>query len=694
MAINLNYILNIRYNKNLISCVCAIVIFFLYQKGLSTYSGVPNNDPTNPLGWWAYFDQSQYKNQVEDFLYGKFEASKHFYPPAYAAIVALISKVSGISPENSFLFTDLSLFMGYGYIFIQLMSKYIGPLSSAASLIVGIVFYEIIEIQWIIPWTSTLSAFLIVCCLKLFDRYYDNHTNKEWSVFNALLNACMLGMSVALLLPTRPGDFLAVGLPISFSYLLTFSSSLRIPENPIKKINAISAMAGISTGIIVLIIYFVFNRVVFGSIFGEYIHHVNNNGMYFSDLGEKFYSQLLDAYPYYGPQGDDWLSVIPLFLLSLIILIPTLFIGPIIFRLISVSVFLALAVAYAYSDIVPTGTFRYFNIHYFKWFFPVCIAISVFWGKKVFHLKSQKSIATSIALIIILIFIFLVGSIKLVETRKSIVIVRKSKEEIAISLPDVPIDYIDLINSKGAWEDLYFGHAIRRIVVDDNVELLFPRDFRLIPETIGGPGVGVRLIFTLPVKSKNIKIFYNDLIKFPENEEFVAQSVSLAFKFGSLLSNREQHKLDQLTYKDGSELIFSSNGNAQQYLTGNWSGAEAWGRWIDGKDAGVLLRLSNQFPSDYLMRINITGYHPDEKTFTEAKIEVNACNIAKLIIYPESIHEQEFIIPKFCLEKNGLNKINFENINPQTPKSTGGNVADDRFLGLGLKSMSIKPLMR
>ena len=94
------------------------------------------------------------------------------------------------------------------------------------------------------------------------------------------------------------------------------------------------------------------------------------------------------------------------------------------------------------------------------------------------------------------------------------------------------------------------------------------------------------------------------------------------------------------------------------------------------------------------MRINITGYHPDEKTFTEAKIEVNACNIAKLIIYPESIHEQEFIIPKFCLEKNGLNKINFENINPQTPKSTGGNVADDRFLGLGLKSMSIKPLMR
>ncbi|MGX8009233.1 hypothetical protein ACVDG8_009560 [Mesorhizobium sp. ORM8.1] len=145
-----------------------LILFCLYQYKYSTYPPVPGNSTQYPLGWWGWTDQGLYLKSAKALAAFDLRPASHFYPPLYPALGAPFVWISALHP---FYLIDLGLMAGFFLLVFSLFRRHLGSAPAAIVVLAGMVGYRVIGLQWVVPWTSTLSAFLFAAALVLLDRF-------------------------------------------------------------------------------------------------------------------------------------------------------------------------------------------------------------------------------------------------------------------------------------------------------------------------------------------------------------------------------------------------------------------------------------------------------------------------------------------------------------------------------------------
>lgn len=486
--------------------VAVLVVFVLLQASYISFKPVPGNDPRWPLGWWGWFDQGNYLRAAKAFLELNFAPSEHYYPPLYPLVGAAFV---GLSPAHPFYFVDLVATIGFFLLFVFTTRRYIG---FWPALIVGATFmvaFHMVRLQWVIPWTSTLSALLVAGALYLFDRFDRARRDGRWGVGASAANAFVFGLLCGLQLPLRPGDILLMA-PIALGYgVLVVIDMVKGPA-PVRRGAIWSAAAGIVGLIPGAVLMFGFNLIVFGDVLGGYFEGHVDKGFYFADLPEKVFSLVVASHPIYLERGADWLTELPINALCIgFVPAAALFARPLVFRIAAVAALLQMALYFSFSDALPTGTFRYWNIHYFKWMLPWMVAFAVYFAYRAFAGEQKERGLARTGLATGLVLTLLLFSVNAdAVPRPTVTVEQGGPGDIVLRNPDgASIEYVDIDGTPGEWNQVYFdNHATIRL--DGGAPLKNYGEYRMLPRG----GDGIRLVFIRPTSAHEISVDFGEAL--------------------------------------------------------------------------------------------------------------------------------------------------------------------------------------
>lgn len=488
-----------RSEEWIVLCVFLLVICVLWQTTYISWKPVPGNNPEYPLGWWGWFDQGNYLRAANALLEGNFSPSEHYYPPLYSLIGAAFV---GLFPYHAFYFVDLASTLGFFLLFVFTTRRSIG---FWPAVIIGFSFigvFNVIRLQWVIPWTSTVSAVLIGAALFLFDRYDRARRDRSWGPVAHGLNALLFGLACGLQFPLRPGD-LAVMAPIALCYGVLVVIDL-IRGDPSQRRAAIwTAVAGVLGLLPGAVIMFGFNLLTFGDLLGGYFALAVSRGFYFADFGEKLFSLVVASHLIYLERGADWFSKLPIIALCFgFIPAALLFARPLVFRLAAAAALAQIVLYFSFADALPTGTFRYWNIHYFKWMLPWIVAFAAYF---IYHAiadagRAGRQARLGLAAGVVATLALFSVNVEQVPRPAASVAGGADGGAVLTFSAGAPIDYIEFDGTPTGWNETYFdNHAVIR--ADGGEPLINYNDFRILPR-----GDGIRLLFIRPLNARTISV--------------------------------------------------------------------------------------------------------------------------------------------------------------------------------------------
>lgn len=483
---------------------CAF-IFIIYNIIYLTYSPVPGNSAEYPLGWWGWFDQSQYLKGAKAILNGDFSPSQHFYPPLYPFLGSLFLR---LSESHVYYLPNLALALGYYTLFVLLFGRYVGWWVSATCGLVGMFLYEPFRLQWVIPWTTTLGAFLIVCALFLLDRYIRRRDQNAWTTRAATANAALFGFAVGLQAPLRPAD-LAFVAPIAVIYAVLVAQAFLTADGAGRRSALAIMVCGLVGFSIPVGLMLLFNSVTYGSVTGGYFHTVTTIGLDPRMLPDRLFSHLLASQVFFGEQDADWLSVIPLVFAATVFLPIALFTGPMVMRAAAAAACVQFAIYFSYSDLIPTGTFRYFNIHYFKWLAPVALCILFYFVRRSLSREPTERREGRTALAAGLALGFVITSIDAGQELKTVKHFMQQGQRVTVDLGG-SVDFVDFVGIGEDWPDI-FNPGGTTVIVDDSRTLTAVTNYRFLP--IQG---GVRLLIFEPMRGGRLTVEFGEARSVPQ----------------------------------------------------------------------------------------------------------------------------------------------------------------------------------
>ena len=164
----------------------------------------------HPLGWWGWSDQGLYLKSAQAFSRFDFRSSEHTYPILYSLLAAPFVRVMPIHP---FFIVDLACFLITVGGFLKIGSKIIGLWPSAILFVCVICLRWIVVADWIIPWTSTLSAaittiLLLACANERFTQ--GGSPVRDYLAFAVLLSLLALARPLDLIIDLVMYGYIAV----------------------------------------------------------------------------------------------------------------------------------------------------------------------------------------------------------------------------------------------------------------------------------------------------------------------------------------------------------------------------------------------------------------------------------------------------------------------------------------------------
>jgi hypothetical protein len=293
----------------------------------------------------------------------------------------------------------------------------------------------------------------------------------------------------------------------------------------------VSVVAGAVGFALPVLLFVAFNELSTGTVGGTYLQVVAGSiGFDISQVPERLFSLLVASQVYFLEFNADWISVIPVFFIAVVLAIVSAFFpAPLFMRVAGCMMAVHLIVYASYRDSVPTGMFRFYNIHYYKWMFPIALGIVAYRLRPTaFRQKGAIALAAG-ALVIVLI--------TCVTARRMDVPVLESSSEggtvrLRIQQPNA-VQLIDLIGVKGNLESTAITTGTS-VTIDGNV--LFPiRDYRFVAnERL------VRLVLFNPRDIGSIEIHLSKHVQ-PPGPGWGARASSMHWKLGMPLA---QQRLD------------------------------------------------------------------------------------------------------------------------------------------------------
>jgi len=644
-----------------------------------TYFALPNTPGNNfeyPLGWWGWFDQGEYIKAAHAIMHGDLTADKYFYPPLYPAVGAIFLNLSSGHP---YFLPDLLCLLWFVFAFIRFADRYV-PRWSGLVLLFGatIVNHRVFE-NYVIPWTTTLSMALLATGILGLVWLQDVREGKRkqisgWQVF-------IVAISLGLVLPTRPVDA-GVGAVIGLALLIGYwrarrntTANLPAPGRALPL-----AVIGFAIG---PVIYFVFNKVVFGNPLGGYIKVAGANGYFAADLPEKFISLWLDGKTLYGENNAGLTEHYPWLFLSLAGYVWALLRGDALLRVAALAIGILFALYMPYSDLLPTNIWRYLGIHYFKWTFPFLALFAWLLVKQALEgWRRREGWVFPLALLVAIPALLL--SLHLAINVKPLRGIVEPGQAMRFELPDGEVDFIDFKGLNGGYTEIDLGE--HRLLLDGR-ELKRVRDYKLLPI-----GSEVRLLFIRPVAGRSIE-FLPDPRLVRHDRQMAAQAGVYRFALGvpKPFRNNDIPRIVS-TYRLSDIVDFSGKGDGWLYAAEGWSGPEDWGRWSLGEEARIVMRISGYIGQELTLNMTYVALANQKQPCQKVSITGNGYAIATqgicLADDGGAPTPHRYRLPVGLVSADGLLEIRIETPDAISPKHLGIN-EDSSILAVGLKTLQI-----
>jgi hypothetical protein len=326
----------------------AALLAFFYAWAYLRYPELPGTRPNFPNGWWDWFDQSKTLRSAVAFAHGDLNPADHWYPLGYSMLGAAFARPV---PTHAFFFVDLAALLLAFVAFCRFAAHAgLGRRWSVALFVAASLASRQIFDQWAIPWNTSPTAALTWLLLALV-------TSPRRGAGIALVTGAVAGC-IPLFRPTD-AVLVAAGLAATvFADLVRRRMSRRFDEWGL--IAAGAAVPVLAYGVLYVAIY--------GFHETDYMRQSRALGFTFYDFGWKAYVILIDPRPWFG-EGDGLLRRCPWIALSIAGVIPALRRGRAPATL--VAMLAAHAVLYlSYVDLLPTGFWRFDNVHYWIWALP------------------------------------------------------------------------------------------------------------------------------------------------------------------------------------------------------------------------------------------------------------------------------------------------------------------------------------
>lgn len=316
---------------------------------LALYLGdpaLPGNDPAEPLGWWGWFDQSVTLRSTAALVAGSFDPAKHHYPLGYSLLAAPFYSAM---PKHAFFAVDLLSFLGAFAGFVALARRMAVPGVLAAALFGFATLADpLLFREWIVPWNTTPVAAFVWLLLGSAAAWLDGQRRPF-----------RIGLLIGAIAACRPSDVLCALPPL---VTLAIASA---PAWRTRRRESGLLIAGLA---VVLLPLAALHVAIYGLHQSPYMASSARIGFTRFDLGWKAYVLFVDPYPWFADgvgilQHAHWVA------LGLAGLFPALLRDAKSRMLAGVLVVHGLLYA-SYVDLLPTGLWRFLNIHYFAWAFP------------------------------------------------------------------------------------------------------------------------------------------------------------------------------------------------------------------------------------------------------------------------------------------------------------------------------------
>lgn len=345
---------------------CLRIRWDIYIVCLTFLIGIAVSNPPNVLllkndpHFTSWLDQGKYLKSASAFYHGNLNAREHWYPLLYPLLLA---PFSFLPPLLTVLIPDLICYVTT-YIAYRDVVRHFNVSTRMAVLLflpATVVYYQTGD-GWIQPWTTTLSCALIWIALALAARILDL---KDEERLNGSGNVLLGGVLGAIPL-CRPADIVVSGMiGLCIIYATLYRRRLWSDFSTI----LLSCLAiACSGGALHFYIY--------GPHPSDYMKLSSAYGANLRWLGWKAYIILIEPMPWY-PFGQGLFKILPWLPLGVAGILVNIKTAE---KRAQALLLLLPAAAYlivmlSYIDLLPSGLWKYGNVHYFKWIFPI---LSVF----------------------------------------------------------------------------------------------------------------------------------------------------------------------------------------------------------------------------------------------------------------------------------------------------------------------------
>jgi hypothetical protein len=372
--------------------VGGIVLVVLYLGYYLADPALPGNNHAYPLGWWGWWDQSQYIASARALRALDFSPGLNWFPLGYSLLAA---PFTGWLPMHPFFFVDLAaLLIAYAAFLLFARELDVASPWSAAIFVLTAMGDPRLARTWAEPWNTTVSAALIwtllaVAALQLAAPAPDRNRQRT-------VRLAVLGVLLAALPLVRPTDALfsvICGCVVAGNE--AWRRQLRLRDTAVVLL-AGSAMV-LPYGLLYLRIY--------GWHESAYVVVSQKLGFVFSQLPWKAYVLLVDPHPWF-PYGVGLLGRCPWIALAIAGVVPATM-GLRGHARLSLGLFVACMLAYvtlffSFIDLLPSGLWRYENVHYFKWCFPGLGLFAWFLLRELFAGRRRIAVASLVVTVLAL----------------------------------------------------------------------------------------------------------------------------------------------------------------------------------------------------------------------------------------------------------------------------------------------------
>ncbi len=397
--------------------------------------------PGSFRGFAAWSDQTLYMQAARAWARWDLSPSEHHYPPYFPILGALFFR---LTPWQPFIMPDALCWAGCLLIFLRLAGRLTPgwpPAMVALCFLIGTLGGRRLLELWVIPWTTTGVAPCQFGAMLLACRFAERPAGRR---------AFALGLVIGVGAGFRPSDA-AVLLASTAAY-----AAWALARSGARWRDwcgtGMAAAAGLAAGLLPAVAA---HLAVFGASAGLYLTATSANGFEWRLLPLRWVMLVVDARPLL-PSGLGLAEVFPWLLPGIggmvLALLPRRAghaAAPAILAAATVALHWMLYLSY--RDLQPTGLWRFDNLHYFKWTFPLLVLWAAQMLAALWSPGSRRRAACVLA-----------GCSLLVSWRavlKDAATVPAMLDGRTIILPAglSPLSTAMRLNVQGSWDALYFN---------------------------------------------------------------------------------------------------------------------------------------------------------------------------------------------------------------------------------------------